>query len=152
VDDDITELPSYSVNGGGGDNLKAATSYREIFENALPNYLFMGMTPEQFWNEDSTLVVAYRKAFEMKQEADNTRMWLQGAYIYDAISRLIPIMQPFAKKGTKAVPYLEKPYPLKEDSDNEDKPKDKNIEQGKVKALEWMQEKMAAINGRFNEV
>lgn len=151
MDDDITELPSYSVNGGGGDNLKAATSYREIFEDAFPHYLYMGMTPEQFWEGDSNLVVAYRKAFEMKQEADNQRLWLQGAYIYDAISRLVPIMHPFAKKGTKAEPYLDKPYPLKEGS-TEDKPEDKNIKQGKVKALEWMQERMIAINSHFNEV
>jgi hypothetical protein len=151
VDDDITELPSYSVNGGGGDNLKAATSYREIFDNAFPHYLYMGMTPEQFWEGDSNLVVAYRKAFEVKQEADNQRLWLQGAYIYDAISRLVPIMHPFAKKGTKAEPYLDKPYPLKE-GNTEDKPEDKNIKQGKVKALEWMQERMIAINSHFNEV
>lgn len=151
MDDDITELPSYSVNGGGGDNLKAATSYREIFEDAFPHYLYMGMTPEQFWEGDSNLVVAYRKAFEMKQEADNERLWLQGAYIYDAISRLVPIMHPFAKKGTKAEPYLDKPYPLKE-GNTEDKPEDKNIKQGKVKALEWMQERMIAINSHFNEV
>ena len=148
MDDEVTELPSYSVIGGGGDHLKAPTTYREIFENALPNYLFMGMTPEQFWNGDCSLTVAYRKAYEMKQEADNTRLWLQGAYIYDAISRLIPIMQPFAKKGTKAIPYLEKPYPL--NSNNEDKPKDTKIEQNKVKALEWMQDKMAHINSHFN--
>ena len=148
MDDEVTELPSYSVIGGGGDHLKAPTTYREIFENALPNYLFMGMTPEQFWNGDCSLTVAYRKAYEMKQEADNTRLWLQGAYIYDAISRLIPIMQPFAKKGTKAIPYLEKPYPL--NSNNEDKPKDTKIEQSKVKALEWMNEKMAHINSHFN--
>lgn len=151
MDDDITELPSYSVNGGGGDNLKAATSYREIFDNAFPHYLYMGMTPEQFWEGDSDLVVAYRKAFEMKQEADNQRLWLQGAYIYDAISRLVPIMHPFAKKGTKAIPYLEKPYPLNE-GNAEDKPEDTNIKQGKVKALEWMQERMIAINSHFNEV
>lgn len=147
MDDEVTELPSYSVIGGGGDNLKAPTTYREIFENALPNYLFMGMTPDQFWNGDCSLTVAYRKAYEMKQEADNTRLWLQGAYIYDAISRLIPIMQPFAKKGTKAVPYLEKPYPL---NNKDNKPKDTKIEQGKVKALEWMQERMAHINSHFN--
>ena len=151
MDDDITELPSYSVNGGGGDNLKAATSYREIFDNAFPNYLFMGMTPEQFWEGDSNLVVAYRKAFEMKQDADNFNLWLQGKYVYDAISCLIPIMHPFAKKGTKAEPYLDKPYPLKE-GNTEDKPEDKNIKQGKVKALEWMQERMIAINSHFNEV
>lgn len=151
MDDDITELPSYSVNGGGGDNLKAATSYREIFEDAFPHYLYMGMTPEQFWEGDSNLVVAYRKAFEMKQEADNQRLWLQGAYVYDAISRLVPILHPFAKKGTKAEPYLDKPYPLKE-GNTEDKPEDKNIKQGKVKALEWMQERMIAINSHFNEV
>ena len=151
MDDEITELPSYSVTGGGGDHIKAATSYREIFENALPNYIYMGMTPEQFWNGESTLVVAYRKAFEMKQEADNQRLWLQGSYVYEAITRVAPILHPFAKKGTKAIPYLEKPYPLNKHKD-ESKPEDPEIKRGQVKALEWMQEKMAAINGRFNEV
>lgn len=151
MDDEVTELPSYSVNGGGGDNLKAATSYREIFENALPNYILFGMSPDEFWNGDCSLVIAYRKAYELKQEADNTRLWLQGAYIYDAISRLVPIMQPFAKKGTKAVPYLEKPYPLN-DSNNENEAENKTIEQGEVKAFNWMQSRMVAINSHFNEV
>lgn len=34
-------------------------------------------------------------------------MWLQGMYIYDAISRLSPILRAFAKKGTKAQPYAD---------------------------------------------
>ena len=34
-------------------------------------------------------------------------MWLQGMYIYDAISRLSPILRAFAKKGPKAQPYVE---------------------------------------------
>lgn len=150
MDDEVTELPSYSVIGGGGDNLKTPASYREIFENALPTYLLFGMTPDEFWNGDCALVSAYKKAYQMRQEEDNTRLWLQGAYVYEAISRLIPIMQPFAKKGTKAIPYLEKPYPL---TDNEEqKAEDKKIEQGEVKALNWMQERMTAINSHFNEV
>lgn len=148
MDDEVTELPSYSVIGGGGDHLKTPTSYREIFENALPTYIFLGMTPDDFWNGDCALVSAYRKAYEMKQDADNTRLWLQGAYIYDAISRLIPIMHPFVKKGTKAEPYLDKPYPL---TNKEDKTEDKKIEQGEVKAFNWMQERMIAINSHFNE-
>jgi hypothetical protein len=36
---------------------------------------------------------------------------MQGAYIYQAIMRLSPILKPFVK-NPKAEPYLEKPFPL----------------------------------------
>jgi hypothetical protein len=33
-------------------------------------------------------------------------------YIYDALLRVAPILQAFAKKGTKPEPYPEEPYAL----------------------------------------
>ena len=39
-------------------------------------------------------------------------MWLQGAYVYDAILSASPVLHDFAKKGTKAIPYMEYPIPL----------------------------------------
>lgn len=41
-------------------------------------------------------------------------MWLQGAYIYDALCRVSPILHAFAKKGTKPTPYLAEAYALNE--------------------------------------
>lgn len=73
----------------------------------------MGMTYEQFWEQDSWLVRYYRKAYEIKQEEFNRNAWLQGMYVYEAIADIAPILHAFAKKGTKARKYSEKPYEFK---------------------------------------
>lgn len=70
----------------------------------------MGMTYEQFWEQDSWLVKYWRRAYEIRQDENNRQAWLQGMYIYEAIADISPILHPFAKKGTKARPYAKKPY------------------------------------------
>lgn len=89
-------------------------SYREKFEELFPYYLSIGMTEEQYWDRDCQLVVAYRKADELKMDRTNLTMWLQGAYVYEAIARISPILHAFAKKGTKPIPYPEKPFAISE--------------------------------------
>lgn len=100
-------LTDESANKGSErENRSAPPSYSEIFLAKFPYYLSIGMTEEQYWDRDSTLVKSYRKAEELRKERVNQEMWLQGMYIYDAISRLSPILRAFAKKGTKAQPYV----------------------------------------------
>lgn len=71
------------------------------------------MTYEQYWEQDCTLVRHYRKASEIKQDVDNQRRWLQGLYFYEALCCVAPVLNAFAKKGTKPVPYRAEPYPLR---------------------------------------
>ena len=73
----------------------------------------MGMTYEQFWEQDSDLVIYYRKADEIRFERENRAAWLQGMYVYEAIADIAPILHAFAKRGTKARKYSEKPYEFK---------------------------------------
>lgn len=56
------------------------------------------------------MVKAFLEAEKLRRKRDNAMAWLQGAYVYDAIGRLVPILHPFPKKGTKAEPYLSMPY------------------------------------------
>ena len=56
---------------------------------------------------------AYRKAYELKQEQRNSELWLQGLYVYEAILDASPILQAFAKSGTRPRKYTEKPYDLR---------------------------------------
>lgn len=93
-------------------NRSALLSYTDIFYTKFPYYLSIGMTEEQYWDKDCTLVKYYREADELNKERVNQQMWLQGLYIYDAIVRISPILRSFARKGTKAQPYVEEAYPI----------------------------------------
>lgn len=87
-------------------------SHTEIFEEHFPYYLAIGMTYEQFWEQNSSLVIFYRKANQLKLQQQNTMLWLQGQYFYDALGAISPILHAFAKQGTKPGKYTQKPYPI----------------------------------------
>ena len=86
-------------------------TYTEIFKEALPFYISIGMNVNQFYNEDVTLATIYRKAYNIKNERDNSRLWLQGMYIYDAINT--SLYNVFCRKsGQSVASYTQKPYPI----------------------------------------
>ncbi len=87
-------------------------TYTELFYEHFPFYLSIGMTYDQYWNDDCELVVYYRKANELKNARKNQELWLQGMYIYEALCCVSPVLHAFAKKGTKPHPYRDKPYPI----------------------------------------
>lgn len=89
-----------------------AQKLSDVFREVFPYYLALGMTYDQFYRDDVALAVAYRKADEIRRRRDNERLWLQGAYIYEALLDASPIFNPYAKRGTKPLPYREEPYPL----------------------------------------
>lgn len=106
----VSDLPPHT--GGRSDNGSAPASMTEQFYEHLPFYLSIGMTFEQYWEGDCLLAKYYRKAHEMKQQRRNQELWLQGAYIYEALTDVAPVLHAFAKKGTKATPYVSEPFPL----------------------------------------
>ncbi len=76
-------------------------------------------------------------------------MWLQGMYIYDAMARIAPILHAFAKKGTKAQPYVEEAYPISKRT-----VEDAQIKKEKArsqKGVRYMEALMARNNKRFEE-
>lgn len=81
----------------------------------------MGMTYEDYWERDCQLVKAYRKASELHRDRLNTEHWLQGAYIYEALCNVSPILHAFAKSGTKPIPYPDKPYALTKEEIEEER-------------------------------
>ena len=85
---------------------------KSIFEEVFPFYLSIGMTYEQFWEGQPSLVVFYRQADELNRRRRNQEMWLQGRYIYDAICSFAEILPAFPKKGAKVYPYLDEPFPI----------------------------------------
>jgi hypothetical protein len=105
------------------------------------------MTPEQYWDGDPMLAKYYRKADEINRKRQNTDLWLQGMYIYEALCDVAPVFHAFAKKGTKPRPYPEHPYALtRQDREDEAQIKEKRERE---KARQYMEAKMAEINKRF---
>lgn len=143
----VSDLLSSSEGGSGGNTAASLNTYTEKFEELFPYYLSIGMTEEQYWDRDSKLVVSYRKAEEYRTNRKNQEMWLQGAYVYEAIARISPILHAFAKKGTKPSPYLAEPFAITEkqaEYKQEEKEK-KTFEKGKA-VLEGF---MAKFNKKF---
>ena len=106
---------SLSVGEGSERNVRSSfLTYTEQFYEVFPYYLSIGMTCEQFWEDDPTLVKFYRKAAEIKNERKNQELWLQGMYIYEALCDVAPLLHAMAKRGTKPHPYPEQPYAISE--------------------------------------
>ena len=124
-------------------------SYAEVFYKQFPYYLSIGMTEEQYWDRDSTLVKYYREAENLRKERFNQEAWLQGMYVYDAIARVSPILHAFAKKGTKAQPYVDEPYPINERTMEDGKHKKEKAKSNK--GLQYMQAYMVKNNKRFEQ-
>lgn len=112
------------------------------FDEQFPLYLAMGMSSDEYWNGDPTLVKAYREAYKMRQEQENHAAWLQGLYIYNALCCVAPVMHAFAKAGTKVEPYPGEPYEL---TVKDSAKKKKN------KAVDYMDAFMVQFNKRFEE-
>ena len=71
-----------------------------------------GMTYDEFWNGDVEMPKMFRKAHEIRQREIDQQAWLQGAYVYQAIGALAPVLKAFAKGNAK--PYLEHPFGYEE--------------------------------------
>ena len=65
------------------------------------------MTYDQYWFGDPWMARAYREAFMLRQKKRNEEMWLQGAYIMNAVSAAIH--NNFSNRKTE---YLKEPLDI----------------------------------------
>ena len=114
-------------------------TYTEIFEECFPFYLAIGMSYAEYWESDPKLTQYYRKAYQIKQEEINNNAWLQGMYIYDAVSTALHnALRGFGKNKPPAKDYAKKPYEFKNKVKTEaEKAREVQIEQEKAAA--WME-------------
>jgi hypothetical protein len=87
----------------------------EVFLRVFPQYLAMGMSYDEFWRGPASLVKAYREAEELRRQQEEWARWRQGAYFYDALLRVAPVMRA-SFGGGKVEPgrYPDEPWPLTE--------------------------------------
>jgi hypothetical protein len=111
----------------------------QIFEECFPFYLAIGMSYAEYWEGDPKLAQYYRKAHLIKQEEINNNAWLQGMYIYDAVSTALHnALRGMGKTKPPPKDYAKQPYEFKNKVKTEaEKAKEVEIEQEKAAA--WME-------------
>lgn len=67
------------------------------------------MSMQEFWRDDPNLFWAYRFSYyeksKLRQQEDNIRAWLNGAYVYEAVT--VALSNAF---GRKRITYSKAPY------------------------------------------
>ena len=110
-------------------------TYTSVFEQLCPHYMSIGMTYDEFWNQDVRLVEAYRKAAELRDKRRNQELWLQGMYIYEALCDASPLFRFSMKKGViKPEPYVKEPYPITQAEAREREAREARIKEERLKA------------------
>ena len=114
-------------------------TYTEIFEECFPFYLAIGMSYAEYWEGDASLTRYYRKAYHIKQDETNYNAWLQGLYIYDAVSTALHnALRGMGKQKPPPLDYAKQPYKFGNKVKTEaEKAKEVEIEQEKAAA--WME-------------
>ena len=97
------------------------------------------MTYEQYWYDDPYLVRAYAQAFLMKRKIENENMWIQGAYIANAVTT--SIANAFGKRH---IDYLKQPLDIFPKTEAE---KQEEIREKRKKIVE----RLLRVQANFNK-
>lgn len=92
----------------------------------------IGMTYDEFWNQDVTMVRAFRKADELKRRRQNEVLWMQGLYVREALLSTVGNM--FSGRGATPIEYPQEPYPITEDQIEEKKERERKSMEERMKA------------------
>ena len=117
---ELVESPPPSKGGE-----QASLSLSELFDKALPQYMAIGMSAEEFWDGDPYLVKAYESAFRIKKDLQNQNMWRMGQYVYSALCSASPL---FALSPVEPMPYMDAPIPLTQEQVEEQEEERARIE------------------------
>lgn len=89
-------------------------SFSDVLDKLCAYYMALGVSADEFWNGDYTLLKYYVDKHRIAVEQQNEQLWLQGVYFYEAVS--VALAQSFSKHAN--VKYPDKPYritPLSEE-------------------------------------
>ena len=132
-------------------------SLNKRFEKLCPIFMNMGMTYNQFWEEDPTIARTYLEAFKIKQrneiKSKEWEIWKQGGYVYEALVDVAPILHAFSK-AKKPLPYPEKPYGIDELDKDEEKTKEQKqqeVENERLKAKVFFSNWARATKKQFKK-
>jgi len=91
------------------------TPYGDIFDQLFPQFLVMGMSPEEYWDGESSLKAAYKKAYEIRMETEqrlaDRNNWYMAQYIINVLQCVPLLVGGLNVKSTTKLPqFPDKPY------------------------------------------
>lgn len=107
-------------------------SLTKTFEELCPIYMSYGMSYDEFWYGEAYRAKFYLDSHKLKVKQKDEEMWIQGMYIYEALCKVSPVLHAFSKKGTKPLPYAEKPYLTSAPALETQKDKEKEVENARL--------------------
>lgn len=113
-------------------------SFSTVLDKLCAYYMALGVSADEFWNGDPTLLKYYAERHRIAVEQQNEQMWLQGVYFYEAISTALA--QAFSKHTNAK--YPEKPHRLTPLSEDEQELENK-------KKVEEFRAQLMAVGRRF---
>lgn len=110
------------------------------------------MTHDEYWYGDVWMIRAFREKDKLDKQRENQKLWIAGMYIYEAICDASPLFHAFAKKGTKAHPYRDRPYPLNGEKDiKSEAEKQQEIKNEQLKSQWFFKSWAKATAKHFND-
>ena len=127
------------------------TPYGDMFDEALPQYLAIGMPYDLYWEGEYGTKRAFRKAYQLRIESEqriaDTNNWYMGQYMIAALQAVPQFVAGFMPKGVTLPDYPEKPFFVKhEEQKKEEARKQQQEDQSKL-AMAMFQ----AMTARFNK-
>lgn len=104
--------------------------------------MLCGCPCDVFWNGDYTLLKNYVRMHELAVEQRNQELWLQGFYVYEAVS--VSLQNAFSKSGTRKAEYPKEPHRITPLSDAEKEAKNRQT-------VENFRAQLMALDRKFSK-
>ena len=127
------------------------TSLTKTFEKACPIYMSYGMSYHDFWYGPAFMTTFYKDAYKLRVRQQDENNWMLGMYVYEAILNCSPVLHAFSKKGTKPLPYPEKPYLTDQLVEKTEAEKEQEMENERLKFIVQMNNWFRATEKRFKD-
>ena len=86
-------------------------SYAETLRFFAQLFLHIGMSRDEYWNQDPYIVEEYLGAYKLAREEQNWQAWIAGIYTFDAVSAVIGNIH-FDKGSHPVVKPMERPMQI----------------------------------------
>lgn len=113
-------------------------SFSDTLDKLCTYYMALGVSADEFWNGDYTMLKFYVEKHKIAVEQKNEELWLQGVYVYEALC--VALSNAFSKNSHAK--YPDKPHRLTDLSEEE-----KELEN--QKKVEEFRAQLMAIGRRF---